>query len=162
MSDIKENILDLLSSYEDRLLDLGINIQVSKKYFETSVGEQYSGNHYHTDRFDKKRERKYHNIRNKYHYVVLSVLPADMQIVRREDCKEYSFLISKRERTHIGILPKETETDEFRLLSKIKKRILKIIKKAENSTPKTVCSNNLLDALRYTSAKYGYKKTLLG
>ncbi len=162
MDGIKEKVLELISHYEAQLYDQGIYIEVSKKYFETTVGEQFSGSHYHLDRIDKKLERKYSNKRNKYHFITLTVRPVEKQIIHRENCKEYSFLLSKRERPHIGVPPKETEVDEFRLLSKIEKRVLKIIKKAERSNPKAVCSNTLFDALRYTSAKYGYKKHFFG
>ena len=53
--------------------------------------------------------------------------------------------------------------NEDKILSKIEKRILKILKKAEHSLPETVCRNNILDAFRYSvHHKYEYKDRFLG
>ena len=83
MQEIIEKVNAVLEKYSEQLADNGIKVAVSKRYFEESVGERI-GNTGNTAIFneidralDRKREKKkgYHHIRNRYHVIVLSVIP---------------------------------------------------------------------------------------
>lgn len=169
MREIIEKTNAVLEKYSKQLADNGIKITVSKRYFEDEVGER-SGNIGNTaifneiDRaFDRKREKKkgYHHVRNRYHLIVLSVIPIKKDIVHREYCREYAFVLKKVERAHIGIEPKKNIYEEQKLLSKIEKRTIKILRKAQKNAPQKVCTDTLFDALRYTTPRYGYKRKFL-
>ena len=169
MQEIIEKVNAVLEKYSEQLADNGIKVTVSKRYFEESVGERIrnTGNtaiFNEIDRaLDRKREKKkgYHHIRNRYHIIVLSVVPVKKDIVRREYCRDYAFYIHKIERPHIGTEPKEFIYEEQKILSKIEKRINKLLRKTQKNTPQKVCKDNLLDAIRYTAPRYGYKRRFL-
>ena len=169
MQEIIEKANAVLEKYSEQLADNGIKVTVSKRYFEESVGERI-GNTGKTAIFnkidralDRKREKKkgYHHIRNRYHVIVLSVIPFKKDIVRREYCRDYAFYIHKIERPHIGTDPKEFTYEEQKILSKIEKRINKLLRKSQKNTPQKVCKDNLFDAIRYTAPRYGYKRRFL-
>ena len=169
MQEIIEKVNAVLEKYSEQLADNGIKVTVSKRYFEESVGERI-GNTGNTAIFneidralDRKREKKkgYHHIRNRYHVIVLSVIPIHKDIVRREYCRDYAFFIHKIERPHIGTDPKEFTYEEQKILSKIEKRINKLLRKSQKNTPQKVCKDNLFDAIRYTAPRYGYKRRFL-
>ncbi|MBQ9806866.1 MAG: hypothetical protein IJW49_10240, partial [Clostridia bacterium] len=82
-------------------------------------------------------------------------------IVRREYCRDYAFYIHKVERAHIGMEPKKYTYEEQKILSKIEKRINKILRKLQKITPQKVCKDTLWDAIRYTLPRYGYKRRFL-
>ena len=169
MQEIIEKANVILEKYSEQLADNGIKVTVSKRYFEESVGEQIR--HYGESiilneiekSLDRKREEKkgYHHIRNRYHVIVLSVIPFKKDIVRREYCRDYAFYIHKIERPHIGTEPKEFIYEEQKTLSKIEKRINKLLRKTQRNTPQKVCKDNLFDAIRYTAPRYGYKRRFL-
>ena len=169
MQEIIEKVNAVLEKYSEQLADNGIKVTVSKRYFEESVGERI-GNTGNTAIFneidralDRKREKKkgYHHIRNRYHVIVLSVIPVKKDVVRREYCRDYAFFIHKIERPHIGTDPKEFTYEEQKILSKIEKRINKLLRKSQKNTPQKVCKDNLFDAIRYTAPRYGYKRRFL-
>ena len=169
MQEIIEKVNAVLEKYSEQLADNGIKATVSKRYFEESVGERI-GNTENTAIFnkidralDRKREKKkgYHHTRNRYHVIVLSVVPVKKDVVRREYCRDYAFYIHKIERPHIGTDPKEFTYEEQKILSKIEKRINKLLRKSQKNTPQKVCKDNLFDAIRYTAPRYGYKRRFL-
>lgn len=171
MQEIKDKVFAIILKYEKKLATKGIMLAVSKKYFETDVEERdtYHPNAgvrllNHVDRhFDKKRERNYKYERNKYHCIILSVLPINKNLLQREYCKDYAFVLCKVERAHIGQEPQRITYEEDRVLSKIEKRILKTIHKAEKHSMQKVCTDTLLDAVRYSvCSKYEYKSKVLG
>ena len=82
-------------------------------------------------------------------------------IVRREYCRDYAFYIHKIERPHIGTEPKKFIYEEQKILSKIEKRINKLLIKTQRNTPQKVCKDTLFDAIRYTAPRYGYKRRFL-
>ena len=169
--ELKDKVQNIISKYEERLTSAGVKIVVSKRYFETDVEDRIS---YSYDAgvqllkridyyFAKKRERKYKHERNKYHCIIISVFPIDKNLVRRECCKDYAFVLRKAERDHIGQKPKRIIYDEDKLLLKIEKRILKIIKNAENCGVQKACKDTFFDVIRYiTLSKYEYKSMVLG
>ena len=169
MQEIIEKVNAVLEKYSGQLADNGIKVTVFKRYFEESVGERI-GNTGNTAIFnevdralDRKREKKkgYHHIRNRYHVIVLSVIPFKKDIVRREYCRDYAFYIHKIVRPHIGTDPKEFTYEEQKILSKIEKRINKLLRKSQKNTPQKVCKDHLFDAIRYTAPRYGYKRRFL-
>ena len=169
MQEIIEKVNAVLEKYSEQLADNGIKVTVSKRYFEESVGERI-GNTGNTAIFneidralDRKREKKkgYHHTRNRYHVIVLSVIPVKKDVVRLEYCRDYAFYIHKIERPHIGTDPKEFTYEEQKILSKIEKRINKLLSKSQKNTPQKVCKDNLFDAIRYTAPRYGYKRRFL-
>lgn len=169
MQEIIEKVNAVLEKYSEQLADNGIKVTVSKRYFEESVVERI-GNTGNTAIFneidralDRKREKKkgYHHIRNRYHVIVLSVVPVKKDIVRREYCRDYAFFIHKVERAHIGMEPKKYTYEEQKILSRIERRINKLLIKTQRNTPQKVCKDNLFDAIRYTAPRYGYKRRFL-
>ena len=168
LHELRDKVQNIICKYEERLTLAGIKITVSKKYFEIDVHERATSHNagifslidYY---IDKKRERKYKNERNKYHCIILSVLPMDPSLVRREHCKDYAFVLRKVERAHTGQKPQRRIYEENKLLRKVEKRILKIIKKAEDSGVEKTCRDTPLNAIRYfCSPKYAYKNKVLG
>ena len=169
MQEMVEKVNAVLEKYREQLENNGIKVTVSKRYFEESIGERI-GNTGNTAIFneidralDRKKEKKkgYHHIRNRYHVIVVSVIPVQKDIVRREYCRDYAFFIHKIERAHIGMDPKKYTCEEQKILSKMEKRINKILRKSQKSTPQKVCKDTLFDAIRYTASRYGYKRRFL-
>ena len=147
-----------------------MKILLSKRYFESEVRER-SGVHgvgaifNSIDRArDHKEEKKngYNYVKNRYHYFVLTVCPIEKNMIGREECRDYTFLLKKVERAHIGLEPRLIVSRAEKVLSKIEKRILKILKKAEKRSAQKVCQNSIIDAFRYAMPKYEYKKKFLG
>jgi hypothetical protein len=172
MNELKEKAQAVIDQYTPGLSSKGLKILLSKRYFESNVSERSSG-YYATSTIlnsvdrarDHKEEKKkgYNYERNKYHYFILTLCPIEKNELRREDCREYAFILKKVEKAHIGQEPRRVSYNEDKILSKIEKRILKILKKAEQGSPETVCRNNILDAFRYSVYhKYEYKDRFLG
>ena len=171
MKELKEKAQALIDQYSPELADKGLKILLSKRYFESEVGER-SGMHGVGAIFNsidrardhkEEKEKGYNYERNRYHYFVLTVCPIEKSALRRENCREYAFTLKKVERAHIGQEPRRVNYNEDKILSKIEKRIRKILKKAEQGSPETVCRNNILDAFRYSvHYKYKYKDRFLG
>ena len=173
MQDIKTKALELIDKYKERLESKGIKIVLSKRYTETEVEERADGYAYAGqaifnifDRaIDRKKEKKkgYNFEKNKYHSIVITVLPLDKTLVSTVECREYAFVIKKVERAHLGQEPEKKNYQEAKVLEKIEKRILQILKKADKKSPQQVCKNSFWDACRYAhSPKYGYKTKFCG
>ena len=173
MQDIKTKALELIDKYKERLESKGIKIVLSKRYTETEVEERADGYAYAGqaifnifDRaIDRKKEKKkgYNFEKNKYHSIVITVLPLDKTLVSTVECREYAFVIKKVERAHLGQEPEKKNYQEAEVLEKIEKRILQILKKADKKSPQQVCKNSFWDACRYAnSPKYGYKTKFCG
>lgn len=169
MQEIVEKVNAILEKYSEQFENNGIKVTVSKRYFEETVGERI-GNTGNTAIFneidralDRKREQKkgYNHARNRYHCVVLSIVPIQKDIVRREYCREWAFVIKKVERAHIGVEPQKHAYEEQKVLSKIEKCINRILTKSQKNAPQKVCKDTLFDAIRYTAPRYGYKRRFL-
>ena len=169
---IKEQVQALVDKYSPSLAEKGIKILVAKRYFENDVNELYSGtssaggsilNSIERARNRKIENEKYHYERNKYHIILLTVVPCNNLNFPRSFCREYAFLLKKVERAHIGLEPNRITYAEEKILAKVEKRILKILKKTEKNSPIKLCMDTVFDAVRYThSTKYEYKKQILG
>jgi len=172
MQEIKEKVYALTELYRDSLASKGIKISVSKRYFELDPRNR---NILHPNpgirianliqrRFDSKREARsgYNNRPNSYHCIILRFSPKEMIANKDEAGIDYAFVLQKTERAHKGIAPEKTVYNEKRTLKRIEKRILKILKEAEISTPDRLCKETVADAFRYVlSFKYSYKKKIL-
>lgn len=167
----------LVAQYGDSLSSAGITVAVSRKYFECDAQERAGsvrgGEHaiFHLifRSIDQARDRKtekqkgYHYERNKYYYIILSVLPTQKHLISQKDCKEYSFVLKKVSRAHIGLEPRLIIYEQDKILVKIEKRMQKIIRKAQKSGVVKACKNTWWDALRYfSSTRYEYKDKFCG
>ena len=94
MKELKEKAQALIDKYSPELAAKGLKILLSKRYFESKVGER-SGMHGVGAIFnsiDRARDRKeekekgYNYERNRYHYFVLTVCPMEKNSLCREDC----------------------------------------------------------------------------
>ena len=176
MKDLRNHAQEIIDKYEKELASSGIKIEVSKRYFETNVGERYGTYSARTGIFNiifddmarandrkKEKEKGYNYQKNQYHCLILTLIPAEKDLLKRDFCKEYAFVLRKVERPHIGEKPQKVAYEENRVLAKIEKRILKIIKKAQKINAKQACEDTFYDALRYSnSKKYGYKSSFCG
>lgn len=172
MKELKEKAQALIDQYSPELADKGLKILLSKRYFESEVRER-SGMHgvgaiifNSIDRardHKEEKEKGYNYQRNKYHCIVISIIPSNPSTLKRAECRDYAFLLEKVERAHIGQEPHRVSYEEDKVLAKIERRISKILKKSQRTSPEKICKNNLLDALRYShGAKYQYKSFFLG
>ncbi len=171
MKELKDKAQALIDHYTPALTQKGLKLSLSKSFFETKVSEGSIGtgganifNYIDRARNHKKeKENGYHYQNNSYHCLILTLLPDKGNTPRRHECREYAFVVQKKVRPHIGQKPHCTTYDENKILSKIEKRILKILKKADYTSVSKMCQNNFLDAFRYSMlAKYEYKKKFLG
>lgn len=170
MESFINKVHNLIERYNEQLSSAGIKITVSKKYFESDVQERSGGANLGQSVFnyldrakDRKAEKEYNYERNKYHCVVLSVLPIDKNLIPKKNCKDYSFLLKKVERAHIGLKPEHIIYEESKIILKIEKRIQKIIKTANKTNISKACKNTFFDAIRYShSKKYEYKHHFCG
>lgn len=169
MKELKERAQAVINKYTPELSSKGLKILLSKRYFESEVCERHGTPGYPVFNsieraLDRKREkRKYKFVRNKYHTLVITTVPHENDALSKDVCRDYAFVIKKVERAHIGEEPRRVAYMEERILSKIEKRILKILKRADKSSPKRICKDTLLDAIRYTfKSKYAYKKMYVG
>ena len=175
MKELKEKVRALIDKYNPKLSQKGLKIILSKRYFETAVGERGSssgaGGIFNVifDSVDRARDHKeerekgYNYEKNKYHCLILTLCPIEKNALRYDECREYTFIVKKVERAHIGQEPNRVLYREDKILSKIEKHILKILKKAEKSTAQKLCKNNIFDAFRYAMhPKYEYKERFLG
>ena len=168
MLDFMTRVQEKVDEYAEFLSECGIKISASRRYFETEARERTGNVSSNSilnvvDRaMDKKKEKRYKNVRNRYYCIILSVSPSDKNIVPRDLCREYAFLHKKVDRPHLGVEPRNISCAEDKLLSKIEKRILKILRKTKKAGIKKACKDTYFDAFRYTCAKYGYKRRFLG
>ena len=172
MKELKEKAQALIDKYTPELSSKGLKMLLSKRYFESNVSERSSENAIggvilnSIDRaHDRKKEKEngYNYVKNRYLYFVLTVCPIEKNMIKREECRDYAFLLKKVERPHIGLEPRLIVAREEKVLSKIEKKILKILKKAEKRSFQNVCQNTIIDAFRYAMLpKYEYKERFLG
>ena len=112
MKELKEKAQALIDKYTPELSSKGLKILLSKRYFKSNVSERSYG-YYATgmilNSIDRARDRKkekengYNYVKNRYHYFVLTVCPIKKNMIKREECRDYAFLLKKLERAHIGI-----------------------------------------------------------
>lgn len=173
MRELKQKALDLIHRYDDQLAAKGIKIILSEKHVETAVPERsggYGSSQHAIFRiferaYDRKKEKHkgYQFQNNRYHSLVICIVPLDPKLAHRKIWREYAFVCRKVERAHLGDTPEKTIYDEDKVLSKIEKRILIILKQANYKTAEQVCQDTLWDALRYLwSPKYKYKNKFCG
>lgn len=168
MLEIKDKAQQIVERHEQQLLENGIRVSVSKKYFETVVHEKshHSGILVAVERkWLRKQENKkgYHFQNNKYHCIVLTLQPADQKGLHKDRCRQYAFVLKKVERAYIGEKPELVLYEAEKVLSKIEKRICRILEDAQNRSPQEICADTWRDAARYLCAvKYSYKKSILG
>ena len=171
MKELKEKAQSLIDMYSSELADKGLKILLSKRYFISKVGER-PGMHGVGAIFNpiarardhkEEKEKGYNYEQNSYHCFILTVCPNDKKSLRRDECREYAFILKKVERAHIGQEPRRVSYHEEKILSKIEKQTLKILKKANKNSVHKVCQNNIIDAFRYAMhPKYEYKDRFLG
>ena len=163
MQQLMEQIRSVVAKYENELAEKGIVCSVSKKYFETDVSSVAVN---HTDIlhilygfFANKRENKnFKHQRNRTHCAVVCFYPTDSALVKRKDCKEYAFVISKISRFEEGVAPKKRDYTQKAILKKIEKRILKVLKSVEKNGIYSLCRQTAFDKVRYKfSSKYAYR-----
>ena len=169
MKEIINHINELINSYRDELASRGIKVDISRKYLEFDVDEFGTMRSAILNSIQRSIDRKlekakgYNYEKNKYHCVVLSISPVEKNLVPKEDCRDYSFLLRKVERAHIGMEPQRIAYEENKIIAKIERRLKKIIKKATKSGARAACENNISDLFRYAhSRKYEYKKRFCG
>ena len=165
----KHEVQVLIDQYTPTLAKKGLRIVFKKRYFENKVGERSrsSGAGSILDELDRmrdcKKEARYHYEKNRYHCIVIAVMPDQAESLPKEDCREYAFVVRKVERPHIGEKPRHTAIQSEKLLKGIEKRLRKLLKKADKKDPRSICQNTVADALRYAILiRYGYKKRILG
>ena len=172
MTDIRDRVLELIKKYENQLTQKGIALALSKKYVEEEVREKSSGAYSRTiilNALERARNKKreiekgYNFEPNKWHSLVLTIVPLDKKLVHRTSRREYAFVLKQVVRPHVGEKPVETVYQEEKVLRKIEKTILKILKKADKMTAQQVCKDTFRDAFRYCLlSKYGYKDNFCG
>ena len=173
MQEIKTKALALIDRYREQLAAKGLEIVLSKKYVETEV-EERAGGYAHVGQAifriferasDRKKELKrgYHFEKNRYHSIVIAVRPLEKSLVSDTECREWAFVLKKVERAHLGLEPQKKSYPEESILAKIEKRILRVLKAADERPPQRICKNTFWDAWRYSqSPKYGYKDRFCG
>ncbi len=159
MQALKDSVQERIDAYNLTLAPFGVHVDLSKHYFESSVNIPSTNI---DRRFYKKREKKYNWKRNRYHCLVLTLLPLDRSLLPRRYCKEYAFLLQTTERLHYGLQPKRKKYTEDFVLRKIENRLQKIVKKAKRTTTERLCKDTLRDIPRYFHTKYQYKREILG
>lgn len=167
MKEVRQKAQALVDRYNAELAPFGVRIELSKKYMETDVAQRstYSSDagvrllNYADAHADKKREHTYKNQPNRYHCIVLDVLPTDKTLVSRECCKTYAFVLRKTERAHIGMQPENVVYKQPKVLLSIERRLEKLQSSAKKHGAKRTCRNTVFDTIRYSiSAKYAYKR----
>ena len=172
MQEIYQKASELLDAYKEQLAAKGVKITLSKKYVESDVEVGSAGHNAgsaifniieHAYRRKKEIDKGYDYEKNKYHSLVMTVIPLEKRLVNIEDCREYAFVVKKTERAHLGEKPEKKTYQEAQVLAKIEKRIQKILRKADKRTAQQICQNTFRDALRYSySIKYEYKTRFCG
>ncbi len=114
--------------------------------------------------FARKRENKHFNHQpNRHHCAVLCFHPSDKTLLKKTECKEYSFILYEISRSEEGLTPKKRIRKENVILKKIEKRINKILKSAKKKNSVSICKCTKVDFVRYFFRKeYGYMKNING
>ena len=170
MQEFKEKVQSLIDKYSPKLSKNGLKIHISKRYFEKEVEGRRSSHGKGQQIFniidraidDRKEKKKYYYQKNRYHTIVLTLMPEDDSFPL-EMCRDYAFVMKKTERVHTGDAPRKVIYKEKKLLSKIEQLLKKIAKRASSQNVEKICKDTLLDAFRYSLlVKYHYKKRILG
>ena len=172
MTDIRDRVLELIKKYENQLTQKGIALALSKKYVEEEVREKSNNAYSRTiilNALERARNKKreiekgYNFEPNKWHSLVLTIVPLDKKLVHRTSRREYAFVLKQVVRPYIGEEPQQTVYQEEKVLRKIEKTILKILKKADKMSVQQVCKDTFRDAFRYSFfSKYAYKENFCG
>ena len=172
MTDIRDRVLELIKKYENQLTQKGIALALSKKYVEEKVQEKSNNAYSRTiilNALERARNKKreiekgYNFEPNKWHSLVLTIVPLDKKLVHRTSRREYAFVLKQVVRPHVGEAPVETVYQEEKVLRKIEKTILKILKKADKMSVQQVCKDSFREAFRYSFfSKYAYKENFCG
>ena len=67
----------------------------------------------------KEKENGYNYERNRYHCIVISIIPSNPSALKRAECRDYAFLLEKAERAHIGQEPRKISYEKDKVLAKI-------------------------------------------
>lgn len=173
MQKLIDKVEALINEYNEELALTGIKIDVSKKFFETEVLPVHHiparpGDVLMTEisrALDRRTEKKkgYKNQRNRYHLIILTPMPIDKDYIPKDHRKDYAYLVKKTERAYIGLKPINSVKKEKKILSRIEKRLQKIIKKAKKIGSAKFCKNSFSDAIRYSCfVAYEYKDKYFG
>ncbi|MBE6775012.1 MAG: hypothetical protein E7543_02355 [Ruminococcaceae bacterium] len=169
MQQLMNKIEGLIAEYETALSEKGLACSLSKKYFETKVPHVPHHSSYTLlddihRHFAKRREnRHFRHQRNRQHCAVLCFRPADKTLLKKEECKEYAFILSEISRYEEGMKPRKRTLNEKTVLRRIEKCICRILKSAEKKDPVRICQCSVADYIRYFSKKeYGYMKVING
>ncbi len=154
-STLLDKIKTLVDQYNKELNPYGVKCIVKRKYLESRV-MSYSGStrnpiDWILESFYKKKEEcHFHHVPNRYKCVILSVMPIEKDVVMKNDCKCYTFVIESIEREYEGKEPKYLVRNEEKVLKLIEKRLKKLLKRAEKEPNAFWCKNNFIDKIRYT------------
>ena len=171
MSDILySKVTELINQYNGMLVEHGIEITMHRRSFKEEVeAYNYQSRHSFLNVLEyifinkKIEEKQYHHIPNHYKLLVLQITPTSKTIADKKDCKKYAFLVYQLSRAHQGDKPIEWQRKEQTVITKVEKRLKKVLKQAQKSTSPNWCNDTLGDALRYTlSKKYGYLENYCG
>ena len=158
-----EQIRSVVAKYKNELAQKGIACSVSKKYFETDVSSVAVN---HTDILhilygfiaNKRENKNFKHQRNRTHCAVICFYPMDANSLKKKECKEYAFVLSRIYRFEEGITPRKQNRNQKDILNKIERRIRKVLKAAEKKNVDKFCRQSFLDMVRYKlSSKYAYR-----
>lgn len=166
-----DQIQQMINRYAELLAQRDIKLTVSRRYFEADVQSR----HYSSDNVvniifnaferaaNEEKEKKYGGQKNRYHMIVLCVVPRKKYMVKREHCREYAFVVRKVTRPHRGEAPMEKMYGHEKVLRKIENKIKTISKRAQTRSAEQMCKDTWRDAFRYTLLpRYEYKEPILG
>ena len=168
VSSSRDAAADLAEEYREALAACGLSLKISKKYFEKKPAEPSGISRGLLDiaelRLAEKKEAKTHKfVRDRYHAVVLRFSPSEEGLLPAELCREYAFLLKKKDRVFIGVTPKETLYDTEKVKRSLEKRLQKMIRLSQRKGAQRACRDTWRDALRYMACRaYRYKKRILG
>ncbi len=157
---IINKINHLVDDYRERLAEKNIVCTVRKKFFTISVNSRHIGID-HALAYENEKN-KFHFQPNRYYCIVIKISPLEKNLLKKDFCREYSYVLNKVERIYIGERPKKYQYKEEKILYKVENLIQKILKKAETQSAIEICKDNWCDIFRYMQYKYAYKKKVLG
>lgn len=168
MQQTMDKIEALVAQYENRLLKKGIVCTISKKYFEAKTPAFYFRHYDHigvlvSHFIDKHENKNYKHQPNRKYCVVLCFYPNDKAQIKKNECKEYAFVLYEISRQQEGFAPEKITHKEKNILKKIRRTMNSVLKKTESKSATEVCKETQADQLRYLiQSEYGYKKTVFG
>ncbi len=156
-----ESVRALVNEYNGKLALYGAAVSANRRYFENNL---IASAHNYGNIFNiiesvilQRREKKYFNgVRNRYKVLVLEVKPVSKN---KGDFKQYAFYVEKTERSSDGYKRKNKKYSDERVIKSVKKRLDKILNKAQKKSAEKLCRNTVADYLRYIfGVQYGYMK----